>query len=260
MTALNTAGRVVLAVAIAAIGAVSLGFAEYVSGLQPLPADLPGHSAIAIASGAALLLCGLGMLSIKTARIAALSFAVLMLAACLLIHLPILLDNVRIGYSWVRLFEPLALAGAALTLAASLGAARRQMKDPTTMITAGRWLFGISLPVFAATHFIYPEIVASLIPAWIPARLFLAYFTGAAHLFAGLAIASNILARLAATLAGAMYGSWALILHLPRVAADSGNQGEITSLFMAVALCGAAWLIAGSARTSEAALQTRSYG
>jgi len=255
MTGFNSAGRIVLAAAIAAIGAASLWFAEYVSGLQPLPADLPGHGAIAFASGAALLLCGLGMSWSRTARGAALSLAALMLLACAAIHLPVLLQNVRVGYSWVRLFEPLALAAAALTLAASLGAAKNAAKT----IAIGRWLFGISLPVFAATHFIYPDIVASLIPAWIPARLFWAYFTGAAHLFAGLAIAGNIMARWAAILAGAMYGSWALILHLPRVIADPGNQGEITSMFMAVALCGAAWVIAGSAKRSEAGAPARSY-
>jgi hypothetical protein len=127
------------------------------------------------------------------------------------------------------------------------------------LIKFGRLCFGISLPVFAATHFIYADFVATLIPAWIPGRLFLAYFTGAAHLFAGLAIVSNIKARLAAMLAGAMYGSWALILHVPRVTADIGNQGEITSLFVAVALCGSAWLIAGSVKKPAMAVATESY-
>jgi hypothetical protein len=196
----------------------------------------------------------MGMAFAKTSRLATLTLAILLLGACLAIHLPILLAGVRNGTSWVRLFEPLALAGAALIVAASV----RATVNSARTIATGRWLFAISLPVFAATHFIYSEFVASLIPAWIPARLFWAYFTGAAHLFAGLAIMSHVLARLAATLAGAMYGSWALILHLPRVAADTGNQGEITSLFMAVALCGAAWVIAGSAGKREAALPARS--
>lgn len=253
MLGLNTAGRMVFALGIAAIGAVSLTFSEYVSGLQPLPADLPGHLAIAIATGSALLLCGIGMLFARTARVAALSVAALMLLGCLLIHLPILLANIRIGYSWVRLFETLALGGAGLVLAGMMGAKKHFANDSgEKLIRVGRIFFGISLPVFATTHFIYPEIVASLIPAWIPAKLFLAYFTGAAHLFAGLAILSNIKARLAAALAGAMYGSWALILHVPRVAADIGNQGEATSLFVAVALCGAAWVIAGSVSKAAA--------
>lgn len=256
MNGLGTLGRWVLALGIAAIGAVSLYFGDYVSGLQPLPADLPGRMPIAIASGAALLSCGLGMMFVRTARMAALAFAALMLLACAVIHLPILLQNVRVGYSWVRLFEPLAFAGAALVLATGLG---WRPKHAATTTTIGRWLFGISLPVFAATHFIYPDIVASLIPAWIPARLFLAYFTGAAHLFAGLAIVGNVLARLAATLAGAMYGSWALILHVPRVAADTGNQGEATSLFMAVALCGAAWIVGGAVGRTATAGRVPSY-
>lgn len=252
MIALYSAGRVVFALGFTAIGLLSLVFSEYVSGLQPLPPDLPGHLAVALVTGGVLLLCGIGMLSPGTARTAALTLAVLLLAACLLIHLPILIDNLRVSYSWVRLFETLALAGAALTLVGMLGASHAQNSGSGRSIKIGRLLFGASLPVFAATHFIYPDFVAALIPAWIPARLFWAWFTGAAHLLAGLAIVTNIQVRLAGTLAGAMYGSWALILHLPRVMADIGNQGEITSLFVAVVLCGGAWLVASSVKTADA--------
>lgn len=258
MVALYSAGRVVFALGFTAIGLLSLVFSEYVSGLQPLPPDLPGHLAIALVTGGVLLLCGIGMLSPGTARTAALTLAVLLLAACLLIHLPILIDNLRVSYSWVRLFETLALAGAALTLVGMLGASRSHAQNSGSgrLIKIGRLLFGASLPVFAATHFIYPDFVAALIPAWIPARLFWAWFTGAAHLLAGLAIVTNIQARLAATLAGAMYGSWALILHVPRVLADIGHQGEITSLFVAVVLCGGAWLVASSAKKRDPVLAT----
>lgn len=256
MVTLYSTGRVVFALGFAAIGLLSLVFSEYVSGLQPLPPDLPGHLAIALVTGAVLLLCGIGMLSLRTARTAAIVLAALLLAACLLIHLPILIGNLRVSYSWVRLFETLALAGAALALVGMLGASRGHAQNSRSdrLIKIGRLLFGASLPVFAATHFIYPDFVAALIPTWIPARLFWAWFTGAAHLLAGLAIVSNIQARLAGTLAGAMYGSWALILHLPRVLADIGNQGEITSLFVAVVLCGGAWLVASTAKKTDPVL------
>ena len=73
-----------------------------------------------------------------------------------------------------------------------------------------------------------------------------AWFTGAAHLAAGLAVLTGVKARLAALLAGAMYGSWALILHVPRVMPDIGHRPEMTNLFVAVALCGAAWIVASS--------------
>jgi uncharacterized membrane protein YphA (DoxX/SURF4 family) len=87
-----------------------------------------------------------------------------------------------------------------------------------------------------------------------------AYLTGIAHIAAGVAIATGIFARLAAILAGFMYASWALTLHLARVidnpaprSADfpqgyGGDRGELTSLFVCVGFWGAAWIIAGTLR------------
>jgi hypothetical protein len=43
-----------------------------------------------------------------------------------------------------------------------------------------------------------------------------------------------------------MYGSWVLMLHLPRVLAQPAMRAEWTSLFVALALCGGAWLVADS--------------
>jgi uncharacterized membrane protein YphA (DoxX/SURF4 family) len=75
--------------------------------------------------------------------------------------------------------------------------------------------------------------------------VFWAYFTGCAHIAAGLAILSGVQARLAATLLGIMFGSWVLIVHIPRVLASPHVQSEWTSLCIAIALCGGAWLMAG---------------
>lgn len=103
------------------------------------------------------------------------------------------------------------------------------------------------------------EGTASLIPPWYPWPLFWAYLTGVAQIAGGLAIALGVWPRLTAILAGAMYGSWALILHIPRVwcrlrgpcpfldtpGGLEASRGEITSLFVAFGMCGAAWLVAG---------------
>lgn len=255
MDKLTSAGRTVFAVGIIAFGILSFVFRDYVSGLQPIEHPIPGQTFWIYGTASFLLVAGICLLLDAKTHWAALALAAVFLVWCVSIHLPILIAAPRNGTSWVRLFESLALAGAALVLAAQASPKGRSDR----LIKFGRLCFGMSLPVFAATHFIYADFVATLIPAWIPGRLFLAYFTGAAHLFAGLAIVTNIKARLAATLAGAMYGSWALILHVPRVVADIGNQGEITSLFVAIALCGAAWLIAGSVKKAAATAAVESY-
>jgi len=239
------AGRICLAVGILVFGILSLVHGDYVSGLQPLPTPTATHLWAQL-SGFLLVAIGSCLLIDRTIRWAAFGLAALFLLWCVLIHAPIVIAEPRNGTAWVRFFETFALAGAALVLA-GMSASQRVPGDANDkLIRLGRFCLGISLPVFAATHFIYADFVATVVPAWIPARLFWAWFTGAAHLAAGLAVLTGIQARLAALLAGAMYGSWALLLHVPRVMPDIGNRPEMTNLFVAVALCGAAWIVASS--------------
>jgi len=99
-----------------------------------------------------------------------------------------------------------------------------------------RYAFAFSLPMLGTVHFLYPAAVAGFIPAWIPARLFFAYFTGIALSVAGLAILFGVLARLAALLFALMLSSWVLILHIPRVVATPADRHAWITLLIAIAL------------------------
>jgi uncharacterized membrane protein YphA (DoxX/SURF4 family) len=81
------------------------------------------------------------------------------------------------------------------------------------------------------------------VPGWLPAPLFWAYFTGVCHMAGGLALIAGVQTRLAATLLAAMYGSFALLLHLPRVIAAPDSRIEWTMLLIAVSLAAAAWML-----------------
>ena len=229
--------RIVFALGLAAIGCQDLLRADLVMELQPVPAWVPGRPFLAVVFG--LLLAGAGACIIagRWVRPAATSLAVLLSLWVLLLLLPRMIADPASGGAWTGAFEVLALASAAWVLA-GVPAARR----------AGCLCFAASLLVFGVLHFIYRDYVAFVIPAWIPAHLFWAYLTGVAHIAAGLAIAARVKARLAAALAAVMFGSWVLILHAPRVAAELHNRNEWTSLFVAMAMCGAAWLIAERVR------------
>jgi hypothetical protein len=43
-----------------------------------------------------------------------------------------------------------------------------------------------------------------------------------------------------------MLSSWIIILHIPRVIAALHDRHEWTTLFIAIAITGAAWVLAGS--------------
>jgi hypothetical protein len=242
-------GRPVFAAGIAGLGALSLIHGAFVAGLEPVSPNLAGAAVIARLSGLILLTAAGGLLFRRTARIAAIVLTAILFGWIVVLHAPKLAMHLRAGGLWTAAFETFALAGAAWLLAGMATAERTVLGTLDKALAAGTWLgpicFGVSLPVFGALHFIYHDIVAGFIPAWLPAPQFWAYFTGAAHAAAGIGILTRIQGRLAATLAGAMYASWVLILHIPRVLADIHNRQEWTSLFVATALTGAAWLVAG---------------
>ena len=117
-----------------------------------------------------------------------------------------------------------------------------------TLVALGRFLFAISLAVFGIQHFLYARFIATLIQSWMPAHLFWAYFVGVAFVASALAIAARKYGRLAAALLGLMFFLWVISLHLPRVAAAPHNGNEWTSMIVALAMCGGAWIVAGAAR------------
>src|SRR5690348_17304773 len=61
----------------------------------------------------------------------------------------------------------------------------------------GPLFFAVAMAVFGADHLIAGKFVAMLVPSWMPARLFWAYFVGFALLAAALSLATRVKWRLA---------------------------------------------------------------
>ena len=255
-------GRLVFGLAITGFGGVGLLYVDFLNSLQPSPDWLPGYAPLALVNGAALVAAGVAIMLERQARLAALGVVVFFLACIIFLHVPSAFTQPELLRSpwWIRTFESVALAGGAATLIGLRSTGDPdQDRDRERWVRGARIAFGLSLPVFGVLHLIYARSTTPLVPPWYPWPLFWIVFTGLAQIAAGLAIAAGVLARLAAILAGVMYGSWALTLHLPRVVCRLGGpcafldgpggfealRGEITSLFVAVGMCGAAWLIAG---------------
>src|SRR3984957_11836549 len=173
-----------------------------------------------------------------------------MLLYGLLRHVPGLMKHLHDPSPWTVVFEIVAMSGGAWMLAGSFPAEekRYQPSDITVwkLANAGRYLIAISLLVFAVQHFMYARFVATLVPAWIPAHLFWAYFTGIAFVAVAISIATKRMLRMGATLLGTMFLLWVVLLHAPRVARAVRNGNEVTSLFVAVAMCGLSFVLAGT--------------
>ena len=146
-------------------------------------------------------------------------------------------------------FEPLALATLAWLLPGRA--------IPVWLERASRYLLALSLIVFGVDHFLALAFIATLIPAWIPWHVFWVSFFGVAFIAAGISIALGILERWGAAGLGLMFGIWVVTLHLPRVLGLYGipgaphNPDEWSSLFIAIALWGGLWALAGGADSPQ---------
>ena len=243
MDPIYTAGRWIFGIAIAAFGGLSLCYRSGVRGLEPIPADWPGQLPAAIVTGFALLAVGIGIATGWRGSTFARALTMILGVWLLVLHLPLLISRPADPSVITIVSETLALFGAAWLLWAPSG-------KPAA---AARACFGLPMFAFGILHLVYHEFVASLVPAWIPGRPAWAYITGVAFIAAGASITFRVLARPAAILLGVMFGSWAAIVHAPRVAANLGSQDEWTSLVIALAMCGASWLAAHRVEIAEGA-------
>lgn len=216
MDRLFLVGRTLLAVAIVGFAVLSLTFGDFVHQLQPvdvlLPDSAPLYGVLAVATGVFLAVAGLAIAIDVRAHPLATALAIFFALWILILHVPSAImdpDLLRSPW-WVRTFETVALTGGTLIVVGRTSQPRHER-----WIRTGRILFGMSLPVFGVLHFIYADNVASLIPDWYPWPLFFAYLTGLGNVAAGASIATGVLWRLAAALAGGMYATYTVTLHVP---------------------------------------------
>lgn len=240
-------GRAIFCIAMAGLGVQCLLRSNPVPALEPMTtvASLP---IIGWVSGLLLIVSAAKAMWRSTAHYGAAGLAALLLAWVVFLHLPALAAAPKNGGEWTGALETLALSGAALALYGILRRASGHARAPDAMAdraaVAGRYIFGLCMPGFGVLHFMYISYVAFVIPGWIPTHVFFAYATGVAHVAAGLGILTGVLGRLAAYCTAAMFGSWVILVHAPRVLAHAQDPNEWTSMLIAVGMCGSALLIA----------------
>ncbi|HLY57093.1 MAG TPA: hypothetical protein VKS60_16130 [Stellaceae bacterium] len=229
---------------------LSLLSGDFALNWQPVPDWVPGRTVLAYLSGAVLVAGGLGMLVPPTARLAALVVAVdlgIWLAA---LQVPRVASAPLVESMWLGLCETAVLLAGAWMASASLAAS-----EGGTRI--GRLFFAAALPLIGVSHFVYIDATAGMVPAWLPARTGLGYFTGAGHIMAGAGILSGILPRLAATLEAVMMGLFTVLIWLPAAATSLTSRFDWTALLVSSALTASAWIAAGSLQGEPWGLQRR---
>lgn len=250
-------GQLLFALAFIVEGAFALGTRDFLLGQEPIPPGLPWRETLACLSGALMLLTGLGLLVSPLSRLSALVLTAYFLLWLLVLQLPrAFLQPQNEGY-WLGVGEVSTLVAGGWLIWLALG------DTADRSIRIARVWFGIALvPIglshlvyFTGSHLVYFGGASRLIPHYMPFRTFLTYFTGFAHIAAGLAIAAGFVPRLAATLEAIMESLFTLIVWGTAIVIAPASRMNWVSFFASTALSATAWALARSYRKAPGASQ-----
>jgi uncharacterized membrane protein YphA (DoxX/SURF4 family) len=114
------------------------------------------------------------------------------------------------------------------------------------LILFGPLFYAAPLAAFGTEHFTVTEDIASLVPAWIPWHLFLAYFVGACFIAAPLSIVTRIQARLSASLLALTFFLFVVLMDVPGWAQDPRDRIALTLALREFSFSGGALALAAS--------------
>ncbi|HEY0179452.1 MAG TPA: hypothetical protein VGC30_07455 [Dokdonella sp.] len=243
-------GRVLFALAMIGLGLRGLRYGDLAGVWQHLPIAVPGEALIAGACALIELAGGVGLLMPRTARPAAATLAAFLLLWCALLKLPGVVAMPAMEATWLGLGEIVVLlAGAWLihaAFASPLGAERGVLTGVRGVRNA-RLAFALALPTIGLSHFIYADVTAGFVPAWLPWRHGWAYLTGAANLATCLALLLGVWPRLAAALEAGMLAVITLLVWVPALVTQP-SSGTWAAFLISSAIAAGAWVVADSYR------------
>ncbi len=149
----------------------------------------------------------------------------------------------------------MTLAGAALILI-GLWAAKdvvAHARGLDKVVALNNLCFAAPLAVFGAEHLSGARFIMLTVPAYMPWRLFWAYFVGFALIAAALSIATRIGVLWSGLLFGIMMTLFVLMIHLPEALGSHGNRLPWTIVFREMSFAAGGWLIATTAMSDRAA-------
>jgi len=237
-------GRLFVAVSLMAFGVQEAQTSGHIGDLGLLAAWMPGHAALAWLAAGMFLIAGLATLTGVGLRSVAAVMGVVFAVAALLRFTALI---PQMGHVWPYrgVMSELFACGAGMwMLAAQVQGAWPGDAVVRRLGAVGLAVFGVADVVFGTIHFQVAAFIASLIPHWIPARLFLTYFTGTALLAAGLAFLARRWVRAAGLWLGLMFFLWVVLLHASRIAHALHDSDEWNSGFVCLCMAGCALLAA----------------
>jgi len=254
--------RSLVAVACAALGILSLAHGEFAPLGQVIAAGNVARG-VWLYGSACLLLLASALCFLPTVLPSVLIIGAYEVAWAILSTHQIRASPLSIG-AWYGFCEAMSslVAPTMLYVAYQLQASNDSRPRPSAerartaarILAAARIVFGLTCVFYGVSHFVYADYTASMVPRWLPGSLALAYFTGMAHVAAGICLIVKLVPRLAAALEALMMSAFGLLVWVPsffmqprpKWATPPGNQWS--ELVVTLLLATSAWLLAASLR------------
>jgi hypothetical protein len=113
------------------------------------------------------------------------------------------------------------------------------------LITLGCVFIAVPLAVFATEHFRGARFMQNMVPSWMRAHLFWAYFVGCALLAAATSLTVRKFVRLSSTLLGLMFFLFVCMIHIPIALAHPKDRFAWAIVLRDLSFAGGAWALAG---------------
>jgi uncharacterized membrane protein len=245
-------GHAVFAATMIALGIMGLINGDFSPIWDAVPKGLPGREVLAYLCAFISLACGIGLLWQRTAAPAARVLFVYLLLWMVVFKLRFIFLAPTEEGSYQSCGENAVLVAGAWVLYAWFATDwdKRWLGFAVgdKGVRKARVLYALALIAFGFSHFVYLNLTAPLVPGWLPAHVFWAYFTGGAYLAAGVALLIGVCARLAAALSTLQMGMFLLLVWVPIVAAGNISAFQWGETVVTLALTTAAWVVADSYR------------
>ena len=114
------------------------------------------------------------------------------------------------------------------------------------LILFGPVFYAAPIAAFGTEHFTLTQVIASLVPAWIPWRQFWAYFVGTCFIAAGLSLVTRIQARLAASLLALTFFLFVVLMDVPAWAQNPRDRFALTLALRELSFSGGPLALAAS--------------
>ncbi|MGH8233393.1 MAG: hypothetical protein ACREPU_04265 [Rhodanobacteraceae bacterium] len=245
-------GHAFFAATMLVLGIRGLIQGDFTAVWAPVPKGVPAREALIYLCALISLASGVGLLWRRTAAVAARVLLAYLLLWMLLINGRYMLSAPKLLGDWYPFAQTAVIVAGAWVLYAWFAPDwdKRWLGFATgdKGLRIARALFGLTLIFFGVSHFVYLNLTTPLVPGWLPAHVFWAYFFGGTYIAAGVALLIGVYARLAATLSAFQMGLFTMVVWLPLVAEGHISANNWSEFVVSWALTAGAWVVADSYR------------